>query len=310
MNSCPICNLEFQNAFGADRVVHAHLYEAVAKGCSQHQDAVKDFCSVVDTHLLEGDDIFLVKQLLQQARPSLSLLATDGFLHYRKKFLKESAGNSADWTASQLLDSLWKGVCYRACITKHMKESVEFLAVARYILGQLQKEMYPLCHVCKKAPGEPHSYVMNSHLPSDVAYVCPDCLEAMRGPRISVTRQFHFAAAHYLPEYQGKCANLHGHEWKVELSFERPVNVNTHMVIDYSDIKQLESLSVDALFDHSKLNLTLSNPTAENILLFIWERLMLDYDAKCLSQICVWEAPTSYANLTATDMNTYITTLY
>ncbi len=46
-----------------------------------------------------------------------------------------------------------------------------------------------------------------------------------------------FASAHQLREYKGKCENLHGHNWKVELRIKGTVLDNTGMLLDFGDVK-------------------------------------------------------------------------
>ena len=38
---------------------------------------------------------------------------------------------------------------------------------------------------------------------------------------ISVTKIFKFDAAHFLPEHSGKCADLHGHTYRLEVTVAR-----------------------------------------------------------------------------------------
>lgn len=90
-----------------------------------------------------------------------------------------------------------------------------------------------------------------------------------------LTREGHFDAAHRLPNYPGKCANLHGHTWRVMVELEFPI-IPRDMVspedpdvygilVDYHDIDELW-----AEWDHCYLNDLIDNPTAEvlaNILL-------------------------------------------
>lgn len=52
-----------------------------------------------------------------------------------------------------------------------------------------------------------------------------------------VSKAFEFDSAHYLPGYDGKCANLHGHRWKIVVEFKGPILENG-MVIDFTIIKQ------------------------------------------------------------------------
>jgi 6-pyruvoyltetrahydropterin/6-carboxytetrahydropterin synthase len=90
-----------------------------------------------------------------------------------------------------------------------------------------------------------------------------------------VTQAFSFEAAHFLPAVpEGhRCRELHGHSYRVELSFEGPVNQESGFVLDFFDIERLVAPSIGML-DHKLLNKIpgLENPTAENIALWIWNR--------------------------------------
>lgn len=69
-----------------------------------------------------------------------------------------------------------------------------------------------------------------------------------------------FDAAHYLPEYKGKCANMHGHCWRVIVSMTTTYLNEQRMVMDFKEIKDL----INQL-DHQELNIFITQPTAENI---------------------------------------------
>lgn len=126
--------------------------------------------------------------------------------------------------------------------------------------------------------------------------------------RTTVVREFSFDAAHYLPNYKGKCRNMHGHTWRVEVAIEGGVDPKTGMVLDFADLKLL-LLPLKDVLDHQVLNESvLENPTAENIAWFIstwvdehWSELkclksMPDYltNRLNLAWVKVWETPDSY----------------
>ena len=70
-----------------------------------------------------------------------------------------------------------------------------------------------------------------------------------------------FSAAHKLENYEGACANLHGHTWKIEIRIKTESLVND-MVIDFKKLKN----AIDEKFDHRYINDQVSyNPTAERI---------------------------------------------
>jgi 6-pyruvoyltetrahydropterin/6-carboxytetrahydropterin synthase len=85
-----------------------------------------------------------------------------------------------------------------------------------------------------------------------------------------------FASAHYLPDYEGDCRNLHGHTWRVEL-FIRGDELNEIGMIQ--DFKELKATVKEILPDHKMLNDYVERPTAENEI--SWQRYIKDcYELK------------------------------
>jgi 6-pyruvoyltetrahydropterin/6-carboxytetrahydropterin synthase len=85
-----------------------------------------------------------------------------------------------------------------------------------------------------------------------------------------------FASAHFLREYKGKCENLHGHNWRIKISFCGNELQSNGMLIDFTDIKS-NLKKIISYLDHKCLNETEPfnkiNPTAENIAVFIFKEL-------------------------------------
>jgi len=77
-----------------------------------------------------------------------------------------------------------------------------------------------------------------------------------------------FDAAHFLPGYLGKCVNLHGHTWTVDVEIEGKVNKLTGMLIDFTKLKYLLKTVLEKL-DHDLLNRIVDMPTCENIATYI-----------------------------------------
>ena len=114
-----------------------------------------------------------------------------------------------------------------------------------------------------------------------------------------VAKSISFDAAHFLPGYNGKCSQLHGHNWKIEFGVEGEVNKKTGMVVDFKDLKSFLSFIEDKL-DHTLLNDTITNPTAENLCNFIKDEFIGDdwgLGPSRLKWIKVWETPDSVAVL-------------
>lgn len=85
-----------------------------------------------------------------------------------------------------------------------------------------------------------------------------------------------FEAAHYIRDYAGKCARLHGHNWTVEAIVRGEELDTLGMLIDFKILKsELKKVLDD--FDHRFLNeldtFAEENPTAENLAKKIFEHL-------------------------------------
>lgn len=96
---------------------------------------------------------------------------------------------------------------------------------------------------------------------------------------------FQFAASHFLTKYHGKCENLHGHNYKVIITITGEVQEDG-MVMDFKLIKESVNKNVIDLLDHTHLNDTLENPSAENLAIWIWDKLKNELP---LSKIVIYE---------------------
>jgi len=65
-----------------------------------------------------------------------------------------------------------------------------------------------------------------------------------------VTKECTFDAAHMLSDYDGLCANLHGHTYKVQVTIEGDTNVQTGMLVDFNQLKTVLD-AVKQRFDHA-----------------------------------------------------------
>jgi len=81
-----------------------------------------------------------------------------------------------------------------------------------------------------------------------------------------------FEAAHYLPDYVGKCVNLHGHRWIVIVGVSGRIGKDG-MVLDFVKLKELLQKVVTDKYDHTLLNDIIQNPTAENLVIAIVDDL-------------------------------------
>ena len=87
-------------------------------------------------------------------------------------------------------------------------------------------------------------------------------------PTYTIMVSTEFAASHALRGYSGDCAQLHGHNWKVDVEVSASALNDLGMAIDFKALRAAARAAVDR-FDHRHLNdlppFTSINPTAENI---------------------------------------------
>lgn len=119
---------------------------------------------------------------------------------------------------------------------------------------------------------------------------------------LRVTSQF--AAAHQLRHYEGKCENLHGHNWRVDVDVASPTLDTIGMAMDFKTLKALIDEALDR-FDHRLLNETPPfdrlNPTTENMARHLFETLgqRLPEPVKVVAVTC-WESDRCGATYTET----------
>lgn len=111
-------------------------------------------------------------------------------------------------------------------------------------------------------------------------------------PTLSVTKIFEFAASHFLTKYHGKCENLHGHNYKVEVTVFGELGEDD-LVYDFVKINELVKEKVISNLDHTHLNDRFENPSAEVIAIWIWDQLEKDLE---LSEIKLWETSTCFVS--------------
>ena len=76
-------------------------------------------------------------------------------------------------------------------------------------------------------------------------------------------------AAHNLPNYVGKCSNLHGHTWKIVVEIDCSILDKNDFVADFTKIKEVINQ-----FDHGYINDKIYNPTAENMSKYLAEKIL------------------------------------
>ena len=117
----------------------------------------------------------------------------------------------------------------------------------------------------------------------------------------NVSIETHFSAAHMLRNYKGKCENLHGHNWKVEVTVSTETLDEAGMAIDFAELKQ-KTNSIIKQLDHQHLNgmeyFKNVNPSSENIAAYIFNLLNEKLEDKNvrLTNVSVWESENSKAS--------------
>ena len=122
------------------------------------------------------------------------------------------------------------------------------------------------------------------------------------GPvRARVTRSFTFEAAHQLPWHQGRCRQLHGHHYRLEVTVEGPVGPDG-IVVDFDELAEGFGGLVRERYDHSYLNDLVDNPTAEIIATDVWKQLEavpVETGSIRVVSLRLWETPDSSVELLA-----------
>jgi len=112
--------------------------------------------------------------------------------------------------------------------------------------------------------------------------------------KLLIKKVFKFDAAHNLTKYHGKCEKLHGHTYKLVITVAGIPN-SEGMVMDFVELKNMVNKEIISVLDHSYLNDIIDNPTAENIAIWVWNRLFdkLNIIEKTLYEVEVWETEDS-----------------
>ena len=129
--------------------------------------------------------------------------------------------------------------------------------------------------------------------------------------KVTVSRSAHFNAAHRLyrkdwTEEQnntvfGKCnnPNYHGHNYELIVGVTGEIDPETGYVIDIKILKDIIADEVETPFDHKNLNLDVPefadlNPTAENIVVVIWNRIRSRINPAHDIEVTLYETPRNF----------------
>ncbi len=109
-----------------------------------------------------------------------------------------------------------------------------------------------------------------------------------------------FSAAHQLREYKGKCENLHGHNWRIQVVITAEKLNDIGLAMDFHELKKMTNELISTL-DHSVLNevfpFTEINPSSENIAKWMYDSIKkkLNSNNIAVASVTVWEAETASA---------------
>lgn len=116
-----------------------------------------------------------------------------------------------------------------------------------------------------------------------------------------VTIEESFAAGHALRNYRGKCENVHGHNYRCQVTVEGEKVDDNGLLVDFVELKKVVHSVLDRL-DHQWLNdyppFDKINPSAENIARYIYDEVDTGLGVRQgarLAQVRLWETDTAYA---------------
>jgi 6-pyruvoyltetrahydropterin/6-carboxytetrahydropterin synthase len=116
-----------------------------------------------------------------------------------------------------------------------------------------------------------------------------------------VTIEESFAAGHALRNYRGKCENVHGHNYKCQLTLEGEQLDSIGLLVDFVELKRVVHAVLDRM-DHQWLNdfppFDALNPSAENIAKYIYDEVGEGLKARAgvrVGSVRLWETDTACA---------------
>jgi 6-pyruvoyltetrahydropterin/6-carboxytetrahydropterin synthase len=129
--------------------------------------------------------------------------------------------------------------------------------------------------------------------------------------KVTISRKAHFNAAHrlYRKDWSdeqndaifGKCnnANFHGHNYELIVGVTGEIDQETGYVMDIKILADLIKEEIEDQFDHKNLNLDVPefldlNPTAENIVVVIWNKLRKKINKNHDLEVVLYETPRNF----------------
>lgn len=129
--------------------------------------------------------------------------------------------------------------------------------------------------------------------------------------KVTISRKAHFNAAHrlYRKDWSnekndaifGKCnnPNFHGHNYELIVSVTGAIDPETGFVVDVKILADIIKEEVENPFDHKNLNLDVPdfenlNPTAENIVVVIWNKIRKRIQSDFELEVVLYETPRNF----------------
>jgi len=131
--------------------------------------------------------------------------------------------------------------------------------------------------------------------------------------KVGIYKEVQIDSSHRLLHYNGKCANLHGHRWKVEVWLEGEADPKTGILVDYVALKEIigkydhqiilnqDDPMVACIRKFQQVVTTPGDPTSELMASLIRDEILAYCSAHAIvatvPKIRVWESPTAFAEL-------------
>ena len=119
-----------------------------------------------------------------------------------------------------------------------------------------------------------------------------------------VSKELVFDSAHFITDHPGKCENLHGGRYTLNVKIEDRIDPLTGFVIDYGNLKEVVKKRVIERLDHQNLNFVCADlgwrSSTELLNIFIWEQL-IDY-LPGLVELQTYETTQSYCQYTGPSL--------
>ena len=125
--------------------------------------------------------------------------------------------------------------------------------------------------------------------------------------KVYLTKKTSFEACHYLNNYDGKCSRMHGHSYKLEVTVSGYIDPDyadnsafcavEAMVVDFKELKEVINHHVVDKLDHNDLNIYFEQPTAEIMVIWIFDTIANYFKGTDVrvESVKLWETEDSFA---------------